>query len=68
MTKYNLTDESKFEITGKDFMEQFTLVITVKVILLSCLFGRNTCKFVRGGSLCMICMVNPPIKPVDVFE
>jgi hypothetical protein len=27
-------------------MEQFTLVITVKVILLSCLFGRNTCKFV----------------------
>jgi hypothetical protein len=27
-------------------MEQFTLVITVKVILLSWLFGRNTCKFV----------------------
>jgi hypothetical protein len=20
------------------------------------------------GALCMICMVNPPIKPVDVFE
>jgi hypothetical protein len=22
LTKHNLTDESKFEITGKDFMEQ----------------------------------------------
>jgi hypothetical protein len=35
LTKYNLTDKSKFEITGNDFMEQFTLVITVKIILLS---------------------------------
>jgi hypothetical protein len=40
LIKYNLTDESKFEIVWNHNS------ITVKVILLSWLFGRNTCKVV----------------------